>query len=88
MVAGVRTRLESHPRIIQPVLDSIDAISQEFLSVLESGARDRTKELEELIDYNQGLLATLGVSHPALQSAITICASHGEGQRSDSSEAS
>jgi len=77
LVAGVRTRLESHPRIIQPVLDSIDAISQEFLSVLESEARDRTRELEELIDYNQGLLATLGVSHPALQSAITICASHG-----------
>ena len=29
-------------------------------------------------DYNQGLLHTLGVSHPALQRVIDICAAFGE----------
>ena len=78
LVAGVRARFESHPRIIQPILDSMDAISQEFLALLESGAGDKIREMEELIDYNQGLLATLGVSHPALDNVIAICATHGE----------
>ena len=78
LVAGVRARFESHPRIIQPILDSMDAISQEFLALLESGAGDKIREMEELIDYNQGLLATLGVSHPALDNVIDICASQGE----------
>ena len=78
LVAGVRTRLESHPRIIQPILDSMDAISQEFLALLKSGTGDKFREMEELIDYNQGLLAALRVSHPALDDVITICAAHGE----------
>ena len=56
----------------------MDGISQEFLALLESGAGDKIREMEELIDYNQGLLATLGVSHPALDNVIAICAAHGE----------
>lgn len=79
LVAGVRTRLESHPRIIQPILDSMDAISQEFLALLKSGTDNKFREMEELIDYNQGLLAALRVSHPALDNVITICAAHGFG---------
>ena len=78
LVAGVRARFESHPRVVQPILDSMDGISQEFLALLESGAGDKIGEMEELIDYNQGLLATLGVSHPALDNVIAICAAHGE----------
>ena len=72
LVAGVRARFESRPRVIEPILDSMDAISQEFLGLLESGAGDKIREMEELIDYNQGLLATLGVSHPALDNVIII----------------
>ena len=78
LVASVRSRYESHPRIIKPILDSIEGISQDFLDLLETaGDSLDIRAMEELIDYNHGLLKTLGVSHPALENVIRICASFG-----------
>ena len=59
MVAGVRARFESHPRIVQPILDSMDSISQEFLALLESGAGDKIREMEELRARTQQMEKTL-----------------------------
>ena len=79
LVAGVRSRLESHPRIINPILDSIEGVSQEFLALMETeDSDDKLAKMEQLIDYNQGLLRTLGVSHPALQNIINIVSSFGQ----------
>lgn len=79
LVASVRSRYESHPRIIKPILDSIEGISQDFLDLLETaGDSLDIRAMEELIDYNHGLLKTLGVSHPALENVIRICASFGK----------
>ena len=77
-MAGVRSRLESHPQIINPVLESIEAVSQEFLALYQSHDQHSLQKMEQLVDYNQGLLQTLGVSHPALQNIITIFASYGK----------
>jgi len=77
LVAGVRARLERHPRVVEPILDSVDAVSREFLGLLEGGQQLDTAAMATLIDYNQGLLHTLGVSHPALQRVIDICAAFG-----------
>ena len=79
LVASVRSRYESHPRIIKPILDSIEGISQDFLDLLETaGDSLDIRAMEELIDYNHGLLKTLGVSHPALENVTRICASFGK----------
>ena len=78
LVAGVRSRLESHPDIINPVLESIEAVSQEFLALYQSHDQHSLQKMEQLVDYNQGLLQTLGVSHPALQNIIRIFASYGK----------
>jgi len=71
LVNKVRLKYDSHPKIIKPVLESIDGVSEAFLALLENmGTGNSTAtyhEMEELIDYNQALLQSLGVSHSALQ---------------------
>ena len=71
LVNKVRLKYDSHPKIIKPVLESIDGISEAFLALLENmGSGNSTAtyhEMEELIDYNQALLQSLGVNHSALQ---------------------
>ena len=71
LVNKVRLKFDSHPKIIKPVLESIDGVSEAFLALLENmGSSNSTatyREMEELIDYNQALLQSLGVNHPALQ---------------------
>ena len=82
LVASVRSRYESHPRIIKPILDSIEGVSQDFLDLLETaGDKLDIRAMEELIDYNQGLLQTLGVSHPALENVLRICSTFGKYSR-------
>lgn len=76
LVSGVRSRLESHPFIINPILESIEAVSQEFVKLLDKDKIDMS-ELETLVDYNQGLLKTIGVSHPSLENVINIFRKHG-----------
>ncbi|XP_018310036.1 mevalonate kinase [Mycetomoellerius zeteki] len=71
-----------YPEIITPVLDSIDALSQnawEILTEMSNNADKATESMENdwfeklsvLIHTNQGLLIALDVSHPTLE---TICA--------------
>ncbi|XP_018400403.1 PREDICTED: mevalonate kinase [Cyphomyrmex costatus] len=71
-----------YPEIITPVLDSIDALSQNAWEILkemsnnadkstESMKQDWFKKLSVLIHMNQGLLTALDVSHPKLE---IICA--------------
>lgn len=72
LVNKVRRKYDSHPKIIKPVLESIDGVSETFLALLENlesgnSSNATYHEMEELIDYNQALLQSLGVSHPALQ---------------------
>ena len=55
LVSGVRSRLESHPFIINPILESIEAVSQEFVKLLDKDKIEMS-ELETLVDYNQARL--------------------------------
>ncbi|XP_035747472.1 mevalonate kinase isoform X3 [Egretta garzetta] len=69
------------PAIMNPVLDSIDAISQECQSVLEAMPANPSPEyypvLEELFDINQHHLNVIGVGHPSLDRLCRVTASHG-----------
>ncbi|NXC70781.1 KIME kinase, partial [Anhinga anhinga] len=81
LVAGVKEKIQKFPAIMNPVLDSIDAISQECQSVLEAMSANPSLEyypvLEELFDINQHHLNVIGVGHPSLDRLCRVTASHG-----------
>uniref|UniRef100_A0A8B9TQ30 mevalonate kinase n=1 Tax=Anas platyrhynchos TaxID=8839 RepID=A0A8B9TQ30_ANAPL len=76
-----RLSASQFPAIMNPVLDSIDAISQECQSVLEAMPANPSPEhypvLEELFDINQHHLNVIGVGHPSLDRLCRVTASHG-----------
>ncbi|NXT03915.1 KIME kinase, partial [Prunella fulvescens] len=80
LVAGVKEKILKFPAIMNPVLDSIDAISQECQSVLEAMPENPSPEhypvLEEFFDINQHHLNVLGVGHPSLDKLCQVTASH------------
>ncbi|NXO44225.1 KIME kinase, partial [Locustella ochotensis] len=80
LVAGVKEKILKFPAIMNPVLDSIDAISQECQSVLEAMPANPSPEhypvLEEFFDINQHHLNVLGVGHPSLDKLCQVTASH------------
>eukprot|EP00095_Tigriopus_kingsejongensis_P005835 snap_masked-scaffold425_size175135-processed-gene-0.34 protein:Tk05835 transcript:snap_masked-scaffold425_size175135-processed-gene-0.34-mRNA-1 annotation:"mevalonate kinase isoform x1" len=82
LVDRVRQQFIEHPTIIRPIFEAIDAISRECLATLQAighaGQRpEHFHTLGRLVDYNQSLLATLGVSHPALASICAIAHERG-----------
>ena len=83
LVAKVRAKYEKYPRIVAPVLESIHCVSQQFLAALGSEGNLDMAQMEDLIDLNQGLLETLGVSHFSIRRIISIFAQHGESSHSN-----
>ncbi|RXM95247.1 Mevalonate kinase, partial [Acipenser ruthenus] len=69
------------PAIMNPVLDSIDAISCECERTLMEMARgpeiQHYQVLEELIDINQHHLNVMGVGHPSLDRLCQVSLAHG-----------
>ncbi|CAL8348056.1 unnamed protein product [Lota lota] len=82
LVAGVKDRLNKFPSIINPVLDSVDAISctcEKTLAEMTSEpiTGEHYNVLEELIDINQSQLNVLGVGHPSLDTLCRVTLTHG-----------
>lgn len=81
LVAGVKDKLLKYPGIIEPVLSSIHAISQECQHTLEASSSglsmDQYSVLEELIDINQHHLNVIGVGHPSLDRLCQVTVLHG-----------
>ncbi|KAE8634265.1 hypothetical protein XENTR_v10002246 [Xenopus tropicalis] len=81
LVAGVKEKLLKFPDIIEPVLSSIHAISQECQRVLKEMtaglSMDHYSVLEELIDINQHHLNVIGVGHPSLNTICRVTAERG-----------
>lgn len=70
LVAGVRALHDKVPKVVKPIFDSIEGISQRFLEILAEGAARSNEELVEeigtLFRINQDLLNAIGVGHAAL----------------------
>lgn len=80
LVDRVRVKYQNHPSIVKPVLEGIDGVSLAFLSLLERDnmtSPSTMAEMEELVDFNQALLQSLGVSHPSLQEVCSTCLQFG-----------
>lgn len=82
LVAGVKDKLNKFPSIINPVLDSVDAISctcEKTLAEMTSEpiTGEHYNVLEELIDINQSHLNVMGVGHPSLDTLCRVTLARG-----------
>ncbi|XP_074642614.1 mevalonate kinase-like isoform X2 [Tubulanus polymorphus] len=77
LVTNVFKRCENYVTVMEPILQAIDAISHRCQILLTDYSKTESNiekiycELQELVDINQHLLASLGVSHPSIDQ---ICA--------------
>ena len=71
-VANVAARREALPAVIEPILDAMHgvAVAAEVLLSDSTGSLS-VPELGRLIEMNQCMLGSLGVSHPAIEAVIT-----------------
>ncbi|KAK7397218.1 hypothetical protein VNO78_18385 [Psophocarpus tetragonolobus] len=73
LVAGVGERTLRHPDIMAFVFSAVDSISKELTSILKSPTPDelsvteKEEKIEELMEMNQGLLQSMGVSHATIE---------------------
>lgn len=79
LVAGVGQKRKNYPLIIEPMLDSMNAIALHCRDAFKK-SQDKEAlmdELEDLVDLNHSLLQGLGVSHPSLEKVRSITAESG-----------
>lgn len=78
LLARVKQKYEAYPKIVKPILEAIGELGQNFLdTVAEMDNRSDQEEthyrvLGDLFELNQALLASLGVSHQALDHVCSI----------------
>lgn len=80
MVAAVHMRLEQFPEVVSCILEAMDKLTLQALELLRSLINTPNDPeiylaLEDLLDINQGLLWSLGVSHPSLDKILSLGAS-------------
>lgn len=83
LVAGVGEKKKRYPRVIDPILDAIQGVSDECKEVLrahEQRVVDRKAlidRIQDLIELNHWLLGAIGVSHPTLEKVREVTAQFG-----------
>ncbi|KAK6915559.1 GHMP kinase N-terminal domain [Dillenia turbinata] len=76
LVAGVAERTNRHPDAMASVFTAVDFISKELAELIQSPAADdlaiteKEEKLEELMEMNQGLLQSMGVSHASIETVL------------------
>ncbi|KAL2345705.1 hypothetical protein Fmac_006990 [Flemingia macrophylla] len=76
LVAGVSERMLRHPDIMAFVFSAVDSISKELTAILKSPTPDeltiteKEEKIEELMEMNQGLLQSMGVSHATIETVL------------------
>ncbi|KAL4353587.1 hypothetical protein GQ457_06G023840 [Hibiscus cannabinus] len=76
LVANVSARKSRHPDAMCSVLNAIEAISAEWSTIIQSHAVDdlclsaNEEKLGELMEMNQGLLFSIGVSHASIETIL------------------
>ncbi|KAG6520105.1 hypothetical protein ZIOFF_017137 [Zingiber officinale] len=76
LVASVSERASRHQDAMAAVFNAVDSISKELSAIIQSAAVDdrsvtaREEKIEELMEMNQGLLQSMGVSHASIQTVL------------------
>ncbi|KAF4361224.1 hypothetical protein F8388_018949 [Cannabis sativa] len=76
LVAGVSERALRHPDAMNFVFNAVDSISKELSAIIQSPIGDdlsvtqKEEKIEELMEMNQGLLQSMGVSHSSIETVL------------------
>ncbi|KAK9137220.1 hypothetical protein Sjap_007814 [Stephania japonica] len=76
LVASVSERTMRHPEAMASVFTAVDSISKELSTIVQSPAPDdltvteNEEKLQELMEMNQGLLQSMGVSHTTIETVL------------------
>ncbi|XVF57422.1 hypothetical protein PTKIN_Ptkin06aG0204100 [Pterospermum kingtungense] len=76
LVANVSARKSRHPDAMYCVLNAIESITNEWSTIIQSHAVDdlslsaNEEKLGELMEMNQGLLLSIGVSHASIETVL------------------
>lgn len=82
LVAGVGERAQRHPKAMTAIFEATEAIAEEFVEILqlvsewENCRSDQEAKVEELVEVNQGLLQSMGVSHPSIERICSVTAKY------------
>ena len=74
LVAGVRHRRDLYPRVVDPILEAMEMVTQRARKALQEGDEE---VLGDLLNINQGLLDALGVNTPELSRMVYLARSAG-----------
>ncbi|XP_054793405.1 LOW QUALITY PROTEIN: mevalonate kinase-like [Prosopis cineraria] len=75
LVAGVAERTLRHPDAMSFVFSAVDAISKELAQIFshtpdDLSVTEKEGKIEELMEMNEGLLQSMGVSHAAIETVL------------------
>ncbi|PON43949.1 Mevalonate kinase [Trema orientale] len=76
LVAGVSERSLRHQDAMNFVFNAVDSISKELSTIIQSPIGDdlsvtqKEEKIEELMEMNQGLLQSMGVSHASIETVL------------------
>ncbi|OIW17506.1 hypothetical protein TanjilG_22618 [Lupinus angustifolius] len=76
LVAGVSERMLRHSDAMAFVFSAVDSISKELTAIIQSPTPDelsvteKEAKIEELMEMNQGLLQSMGVSHTTIETVL------------------
>ncbi|CAL0308572.1 unnamed protein product [Lupinus luteus] len=76
LVAGVSERMLRHSDAMAFVFSAVDSISKELTAIIQSPTPDelsvteKEAKIEELMEMNQGLLQSMGVSHATIETVL------------------
>ncbi|KAJ7977989.1 Mevalonate kinase [Quillaja saponaria] len=76
LVAGVSERTLRHPDAMSFVFSAVDSIGKELSTIIQSPSPDdlsiteKEEKIEELMEMNQGLLQSMGVSHSSIETVL------------------
>lgn len=82
LVANVSARKSRHPNAMCCVLNAIESISNKWSTIIQSHAVDdlsvtaNEERLRELMEINQGLLLSIGVSHASIETVLQTAMKH------------
>ncbi|KAL0718086.1 hypothetical protein Bca4012_067408 [Brassica carinata] len=80
LVSGVSERTVRHPDAMNSVFNAVDSISKELAAIIQSkdeiSVTEKEESIKELMEINQGLLQSMGVSHSSIDTVIRTTLKH------------
>ncbi|XP_019091266.1 PREDICTED: mevalonate kinase-like [Camelina sativa] len=80
LVSDVSQRAVRHPDAMNSVSNAVGSISKEFAAIIQSkdgtSVTEKEESIKELMEMNQGLLQSMGVSHSSIETVIKTTVKH------------